>query len=587
MDKNTVFAIALSVLVIVGFYFVQPIFFPRPDQMPQVVSEAPELPSVPSSLVFAESAPSDMDEEAPAAQIIVVETELLTVLLSNAGGDIISYKLKQHRDKDDYVDMVLPGQSEPHAFTIAFGDVDATPIQDLFNVNQISPTIVEFYQDFRYPSSGTTEDGAAYEQFRLTKRYAFNPQEYMFELTITLDGGSSSTPINFSGSAYTLGFGPQIGPRFVKLDNRYDYRNYYTYANGKRSTERLRDNAQTVVSTRVLWAAIAGKYFTFFAIPDATPYILTFSTKTEPGIPSASRLYLSRPGLSIPRTSDTFRFYLGPKDQKSLSIYDLGTNSFNLRNLDLAKGLSSSGFLAPLEAGLKWFLLLFYRFVPNYGVAIILLTLLVRILMFPLTRKSAESTVRMQALSPKIKELQEKYKDNPVLLNTKMTELYKEEGYNPLTGCLPMVLQFPLFFAMYNLFNNHFDLRGAMFIPRWIPDLSVPESIFSFAPFQLPFLGWSDIRLLPFIYVGSQLLSSKISATPDQQANNQMKSMLYIMPIMFFFILYNVPSGLLLYWIMTNVLTLAQQVLTVKYKKISPAGASGKSALASKKSKKR
>jgi YidC/Oxa1 family membrane protein insertase len=128
-----------------------------------------------------------------------------------------------------------------------------------------------------------------------------------------------------------------------------------------------------------------------------------------------------------------------------------------------------------------------------------------------------------------------------------------------------MLLQLPIFFAMYNLFNNHFDLRGAMFIPGWIPDLSLPESIWNFSPVTLPILGWSDIRLLPFIYVGSQLLYGKITQTPDQKGNTQMKMMLYVMPIVFFFILYNVPSGLLVYWIMSNVLTLFQQLIINKY----------------------
>jgi YidC/Oxa1 family membrane protein insertase len=171
----------------------------------------------------------------------------------------------------------------------------------------------------------------------------------------------------------------------------------------------------------------------------------------------------------------------------------------------------------------------------------------------------------MQSLSPKIKELQEKYKNNPQKLNTEMAALYKQEGYNPIAGCLPMLLQIPIFFAMYNLFNNHFDLRGAMFIPRWIPDLSLPEAIWNFpAGFRVPILGWTALRLLPFIYVGSQLLYGKVTQTPDQTGNTQMKIMLYVMPIMFFFILYDVPSGLLLYWIFSNLLTLGQQVLINK-----------------------
>jgi YidC/Oxa1 family membrane protein insertase len=129
-----------------------------------------------------------------------------------------------------------------------------------------------------------------------------------------------------------------------------------------------------------------------------------------------------------------------------------------------------------------------------------------------------------------------------------------------------MLLQLPIFFAMYNLFNNHFDLRGAMFIPGWIPDLSLPESIWDFPPgVRLPILGWNALRLLPFIYVGSQLLYGKVTQTPDQQANAQMKMMLYVMPIAFFFILYDVPSGLLIYWIFSNLLTMVQQVAINKY----------------------
>ena len=129
-----------------------------------------------------------------------------------------------------------------------------------------------------------------------------------------------------------------------------------------------------------------------------------------------------------------------------------------------------------------------------------------------------------------------------------------------------MLLQLPIFIAMYNLFNNHFDLRGAMFIPGWIPDLSVPEAIWQFpGDFRLPLLGWTALRLLPFLYVGSQLIYGKVTQTPDQQGNSQMKIMLYAMPVIFFFILYDVPSGLLIYWIMSNLLTMVQQVTINKF----------------------
>jgi YidC/Oxa1 family membrane protein insertase len=575
MEKKTLLAVVLSVIVITVSYIIQAAFFPplppapgpaanqpqvtaekTPQSAPLRVDNLPEMPAAATE--------DDADLGPASEERVVIETRLLRVELTNAGGDVVSYKLREHKDKDDFVEMVLPGDTEGHAFTVAFGNLYALPVTSFFYINRIDPYTVEFYRDFAV-APGSPDQGEQSGRFRLTKRYTFKPDEYMFELTVSVDGGYSVSSLNFSGVAYTLGFGPQIGPSFAKLDQRYDYRYYYVYANGKRREEKVKDNAPSIISSRVSWAAIAGKYFTFIAIPDATQYELAFSTRAEPGLSSASRFYMSRPALNSSRATDTYRFYLGPKSQSALGIYDNGNNGFNLREMDLSKAASTSGILAPLETVLKWFLSVFYKLIPNYGIAIILVTLLVKLLLFPLTKKGSEATLRMQTLSPKIKEIQEKYKDNAAQMNAKMAELYKTEGYNPLSGCFPMLIQFPIFIAMYNLFNNHFDLRGAMFIPGWIPDLSVPESIFNFAPYQLPFLGWSDIRLLPFIYVGSQLLYGKITQTPDQQANSQMKMMLYVMPVMFFFILYNVPSGLTVYWIMSNLLSLIQQLLINKY----------------------
>jgi YidC/Oxa1 family membrane protein insertase len=243
--------------------------------------------------------------------------------------------------------------------------------------------------------------------------------------------------------------------------------------------------------------------------------------------------------------------------------------------------MEGSGMLGWLEKILKFFLNFFYSIIPNYGIAIILVTVLIKVLFYPLTKKSSMSTARMAELQPKIQELQAKYKGNPQKLNQEMAELYKRENYNPMSGCLPLLIQFPLFIAMYNLFNNHFDLRGAMFIPGWISDLSLPESIVNFGDFRLPLLGWSDLRALPIIYLVSQLLYGKFTQAPQSasggsQSASQMKFMMYGMPIMFFFILYDVPSGLLIYWITNNILTIAQQMVIndlMKKHKIAAAAA--------------
>ncbi|MCL2270528.1 MAG: membrane protein insertase YidC [Treponema sp.] len=593
MEKKTLLAIVLSIGVLIIFYLVQGIFFP-PAERPDTASTAggtgqsvtplpnqaiPAIPSIPEDASPEPLIPSAPPVDAPFSAAIdsgpqyeervTIQTELITVVLSNIGGDVVSWKLKQHRDEDDFVEMVLSGSREGRAFTVAFGGLNAQPLTSFFYMTRISDYSVEFYRDFLVPNTQSW--------FRLTKRYDFKAHDYMFELTVTLDGGHNVPGFNFDGNAYTLSFGPQIGPRFQKLDNRYDYRQYITYTNGKRKAEKVNDSNPQIIASNPKWAAITGKYFTCIAVPLLAQYGINFSERSEAGIASASRLNIIRPPLNSSRVSDIYRFYLGPKSQDTLNAYNTGNNGFALTDMQLVEVANTRGILSPLEKVLKWFLLIFYKMVPNYGIAIILLTLLVKIVFFPLTRKSSEATLRMQSVAPKIKELQEKYKDNRQKLNAEMAEMYKKEGYNPLAGCLPMLLQLPIFFAMYNLFNSHFDLRGAMFIPGWIPDLSVPEAIWNFPTgVRLPLLGWNALRLLPFIYVGSQLLYGKATQTPDQQNNAQMKMMLYVMPIVFFFILYDVPSGLLIYWIFSNLLTMVQQMAINKY--LAPRRAAAKAA---------
>ena len=580
MERNTILAVILSSAVLFVFWMLFPPAQPAQRTAAEIETSVQEIPATESSetpravsqttperTTSSQTSESSFFEELtrpsapkqaaalpdPLKEEIRIETELVQVVLTNSGGDMVSWKLKEHFDKEENVNMILAGDNETRAFSVAFGCVDSQPLTDLFHVNRLSEYSVEFFRDFTAPGTGET--------FRLTKRYDFKRNDYMFELTITLDGGYSVSNFNFSGSAYTLAFGPQIGPRFVKLDNRYDYRHYATYTNGKRKNQKI----NSVIETNPAWAAISGKYFTFIAIPLIAQYKANFSDKAESGLSSASRLNIIRPPISAFKTEDVYRFYLGPKTQGALSIYNTGMNEFGLKDTKLTE-VASSGFLAPLEKALKWLLLAFYKIVPNYGIAIIMLTLLVKILFFPLTKKSSEATLRMQALAPKIKELQEKYKDNPQKMNAEMATFYQKEGYNPISGCLPMLLQMPIFFAMYGLFNNHFDLRGAEFIPVWIPDLSVPEYVWNFpGNFKLPLLGWSALRALPFIYVGSQLLYGKVTQMPGQQSNAQMKMMLYVMPIVFFFVLYDMPSGLLIYWIFQNILTLVQQVIINKY----------------------
>jgi YidC/Oxa1 family membrane protein insertase len=574
MDKRTVIAVVLAVVVIVGSMIVQQVFFAPKNQAPaQAVETAADTGPEPiaeeqpaeeaEAPVAAEqpSAPAPRGEELAVVseqqieeQNFTIETEVFRVGFTNRGGQITSIELKEFSNTDGSpVEMIFSQESGINPFSIHFGDADAPTVDTLFHVERsLVGSGVTFSRTFR------SQTGVP---FTLKKSYLLQQRDYMIELRVSIENSINDYPaLNYNGYAYTLGFGPQIGPAFEKLDRRNEFREYLYFAEGKKQSVRMKQEAKQV-NTRVTWAAIAGKYFAVIAVPDATQYLITYDTRHIEGLNEQSSLYFSRPEIKSSKNTDVFRFYIGPKKLDILKSYnDPEKNTYNLADMNFDKIATRSVLIGWLVEILKFFLELFHRLIPNYGVAIILVTILLKVLLFPLTRKSYESTARMQTLQPKMNELREKYKNNPQKLNQEMAAMYKKEGVSPLGGCLPMLLQFPILIAFYSLLNTHFALRGAVFIPGWINDLSAPETVVSFTPIKILSFEFGAIRALPFIMLVTTFLSSKLMQSPGADASGRnMKMMTYMMPIMFFFILYNMPSGLLLYWTMQNIFTVAQQ----------------------------
>ena len=574
MDKNTILAIVLSVIVIsVGMTIQTTFFAPEPAAVtPQATVSTVEESSAPAQL--AASAPVTYAQTSQAwgsglpgsiTQVgsadrsgrFTYETEVFIIEFDPVGAGVSSLRLKNHLDKGVPVELIFNDGSYPAAFSLYAGNDVSNPINATFNYRVLT-NAVEFSQDFALVGSdGKPSD----ERFSLVKTYRFAPSDYLFEISVELKNSQNKAiPLNYNGFAYTLAFEPQLGPEFHETpDGNYTYRKFYVEQNGKKTAPKLRDGRYET-SDFITWAAIASKYFSVIAIPDATRYTVTHTESKSDNIPLESRIFLSRPAYRTATGKDVFRFYIGPQLKHNMAIYNNASdNGFGLSDLHLEKALDTSSWLGWLEAILKWLLQFFYSLVPNYGIAIILLTILIKIVLQPFSKKSMESTSKMQALGPQMEELKAKHKDNPTKLNQEMGELYKREKINPLGGCLPMLFQFPIFIALYGLLNKHFELRGAMFIPGWIEDLSLPESILHFAPVSLPLIG-SDIRLLPILYGASMIFSFKISQAGTQQSGMTGKVMMYGMPIMFFFILYNAPSGLLLYWMIMNFISIGQQM---------------------------
>ena len=573
MNKNTVIAMVLSGLVIAAAMFVQYKFFPPvpvQQQSSAAVSTTEQQAEVPQNTFVAETAPADFgvletpDETVIGEQTVTVKTDIAEITLTNRGGDIISYKLLEHNNSkgDSYVEMVKNLTDRNRAFSIALGGAQASALNQFFNVKEETVNGKQSVGFFK-TISVKNQDGSV-SSFTLAKRYTFLPDDYMFELAVTVSGDANMKGLNFDNAGYTLRTIPQIGPDWNAKADRYEYRKFFAYIGGKKKETALSSNQTKLITDSVPWAGISGKYFSLIVIP-STPAQQILYSAAQPNTDTVQdgQLFFSRPVITSNKVTDVYRIYIGPCSENILSTYNIPSkNNYNCDNLRIDTVAVSSGIWRPLEILLKWLLQFFYKLIPNWGVSIILVTIFIKLIFFPLTKKSSEATQKMQEHQPELKALQEKYKKNPQKLQEETAKFYQKYGYNPLSGCLPLLIQLPILFAMYRLFNNYFEFRGAMFIPNWIPDLSVGDSVLQF-PSPIPFLGWTDLRILPIVYVISQIVFSKITQPPssDQQQNSTMQIMMYGMPIFFFFMFYNAPAGLLIYWTCTNFLMLVQQLI--------------------------
>jgi YidC/Oxa1 family membrane protein insertase len=235
-----------------------------------------------------------------------------------------------------------------------------------------------------------------------------------------------------------------------------------------------------------------------------------------------------------------FTIYIGPMDYPLLKSY----------NTQLEKMINFGWVvIRPFSIAFFHTLRFLYKYIGNYGWAIIIFSIFIKVALYPLTRKSFQSMKKMQELQPKMNALREKYKNNPQELNKKTMELYKEEGVNPMGGCLPMALQMPVLFALFNLFRTTIMLRQAEFL--MIKDLSAPDLIIA-----------GSVNLLPILLGISMIVQQRLQSTQ----NPQQKMMAYFMPIFLLFIFYRLSAGLNLYYFMFNALTIVQELIIKKNK---------------------
>jgi len=263
---------------------------------------------------------------------------------------------------------------------------------------------------------------------------------------------------------------------------------------------------------------------------------------------------LAATGQAYSSKTYNFQLYIGPKDKSLFDKNEMYRKLSFHQTIDFMGCCCPAKIISPLAFGILALMKWMYGVIPNYGVVIIILVFLMRLVMHPITKKSQVSMSKMSTLAPKSEEIKKKYANNKAEMNKQMMALYREQGASPIMGFLPMMLQMPIWIALWSAVYASIDLRGAAFLPFWITDLSVPDALVRFSTLTVPLLGWKieSLNLLPLLmgvafYLQQQLMPSQANASTNPQMAQQQKMMKIMMPLLFPLMLYTAPSGVNLY----------------------------------------
>ena len=578
MDKRTLAAIALTFLILLGWQAL----FVAPKQKELAQKRAIELrekqradslaalehPSAREDTLAAPRA-GDTLHVAPkgtaafllggaagAPARITVVTDRMRMVLSSTGGEVERVAFNSFRKSDGSPVELVPGGADGGLVVGLLEDgswrklsrlgfealVDGVPVADSARVvlgEGRDSTTVTFR---RSGPSGEYVD----------KRLTFSRTAYTVHRVVALrrDGEMART------SAYSIGW--ECGMAATENNVRMEHLKFAAFGMVgeelyQAPMNKFSKDTKRAYDGTVVWAGARTKYFLSALIAAKESRgsgTLALLGDREKGFVGYSIAY---PFRGDPRrVQDSFTWYIGPLDMKSLGAFHVGLE----RTIDL-------GRLRFLSLGILKLMIWMGRFIPNYGVVIIILSILTKLIFYRLTHKSFKAMKDMQRIQPKLKEIQEKYKGDKDRQNKEVMKLYKEAGVSPLGGCLPLLLQMPVFIALYNVLSNTIELRGAPFV-SWIRDLSTPDTLFGWHT-SVPFIG-NEFHLLPILMGGAMVYQSKLGGSPtgDGVPAAQTKMMNYLMPVIFTIFFYGMPSGLVLYWLVNNVLSIIQQYFVQK-----------------------
>ena len=551
-QKRLILAIVLSIIVFVAYHLIfgvpesqkksvekqveetQTPVQPAPDAVPEKDTTTP---------VVAEKAVTEPEVQRPqrAANIITVDTPLYQVKISESGAVFESYILKEFTEtvaSDSPLKQLLAADGSIRSMELGFAGKSIAGLENA--VFGTEPQIAELNVTDSPQTLKLSWQSA--KGITIEKAFQFVPDSYVVGLVVTVKNQSSITiqdrlTLALRGAAPkdTRMYGFE-GPSALVDDNLIE-------------TEMDEIEENPTQSGNIKWLALQDRYFMSSLMPENSEEA-SLKLNLQPGKIIQAQ-FLQAEKVIRPGTEYDFKFdiFFGPKSMRVLN--SIGNQ--------LSRALDF-GWWTFLAKPCLWLMNAIYDFIPNYGIAIIILTLLVKIFLWPLGAKSYKSMSEMKKIQPLMKEIREKYKDDKKKMNEEVMALYRTYKINPLGGCLPMVFQIPVFFALYRMLYQAIELRHAPFL-LWINDLSAPDRLFNFG-FSIPFMEPPyGIPVLTLVMGASMILQQKMSPPMGDPAQAKM---MMLMPVVFTVIFINFSSGLVLYWLVNNIFSIAQQYYTQK-----------------------
>ncbi len=540
-----IMAIGLSFLV----FFIWDAFFVEKKPVEQAPQQQAETQPTDTPAPSSTEAADTHSTQAPAAEsavkaapvqdtrdprIITVSTDKFEARLSERGAAITSFRLKDYNDvvgESGTMLELIPGIIKGGTALINFKDSRLGGLQKaLFMAGSTPSSVSVSGEKESIAFSWMGEDG-----IEVIKTYTFNPGKYLIDLDVDIINRSSGT-IEEQMALELVGAAPQ--------KTSYAFEGPSAYINGELEQIKIKSiEKQNSYAGNIEWIALQDRYFLTSLLTDvkSDARLVLGATKEVLKSKYVHPAIKIEPGKQVTLKHQLF---FGPKQIDLLNAAGKGLGN-----------LIDFGMFDILAKPCLQFMNMIYSVVPNYGLAIILITIIIKIILWPLGSKSYKSMSEMKRVQPLITGIREKYKDDKKKQNEEIMGLYRTYKINPMGGCLPMVVQIPVFFALYRMLYEAIELRHAPFI-GWINDLSAPDRLFNFG-FSIPFMEPPyGIPVLTLIMGATMFLQQKMSPPMGDPAQAKM---MMLMPIVFTFIFINFSSGLVLYWLVNNVLSISQQ----------------------------